>query len=178
MVRVDEWGLRFTGQWQGALVIEIYKSGKFITTQIELYPRRNTIQLAPYDRRGGHPKLPKPKDVPEKILCDLAAKTINGWMKICLEHTECNSYNEGIRHEEGKEPGRAERDNVTACYLKRFIRLDEDVAIARLVPYPIDPATQYAALSHCWGGEGIFKTMSIPKRNSRRISHWMNFHTH
>jgi hypothetical protein len=78
MVRVDEWGLRFTSQWQGALVIEVYKSGEFITTQIELYPRRNTIQLTPYDRTGDHPKLPKPKDVPEKMSCDLAANIING----------------------------------------------------------------------------------------------------
>jgi len=30
-VRVDEWGLRFTGQWQGALVIEIYRPGRFPT---------------------------------------------------------------------------------------------------------------------------------------------------
>lgn len=28
IVRVDEWGLRFTGQWQGALVIEVYKVGQ------------------------------------------------------------------------------------------------------------------------------------------------------
>lgn len=28
-VRVDDDGLRFTGQWQGALVIEIYAPGKF-----------------------------------------------------------------------------------------------------------------------------------------------------
>ena len=29
MLRVDEWGLRFTGQWQGALVIEVYKPGNY-----------------------------------------------------------------------------------------------------------------------------------------------------
>lgn len=29
MVRVDENGLRFTGQWQGALVIEVYKTGRY-----------------------------------------------------------------------------------------------------------------------------------------------------
>jgi hypothetical protein len=28
MIRVDEWGLRFTGQWQGALVVELYKPGE------------------------------------------------------------------------------------------------------------------------------------------------------
>ncbi len=31
MVRVDEDGLRFTGQWQGALVIEVYKTGMYLS---------------------------------------------------------------------------------------------------------------------------------------------------
>jgi len=28
MVRVEDGGLRFTGQWQGALVVEVYDAGK------------------------------------------------------------------------------------------------------------------------------------------------------
>jgi hypothetical protein len=164
VVRVDEWGLRFTGQWQGALVIEIYKSGEFITMQIELYPKRNIIQLTPYDRTGGHPKLPKPKDVPAEISCDFAAKTINDWTKICGEHTECNSHNPfsgqkgNIQNEERKESKRAKRDYNATYYPKRLIELGKDVTTARLVPYPIDSAPPYAALSYCWGGERTFKT--------------------
>lgn len=40
MVRVDEGGLRFTGQWQGALVIEVYKEG-MLEKQAEICTTQN-----------------------------------------------------------------------------------------------------------------------------------------
>ena len=30
MVRVEDGGLRFTGQWQGALVVEVYDAGEYL----------------------------------------------------------------------------------------------------------------------------------------------------
>ncbi|KAK0129925.1 hypothetical protein ONS96_000468 [Cadophora gregata f. sp. sojae] len=116
-------------QWQGALVIEIYKA---------------EIQ----------PNLPKPKEVSQKLSCNDAAGIIAEWMAACESYVECQDpvsnkkYNyTGTRHV------RLHITNVEidlhSSYLKRLIWLGPNLEFARLVPFPPD-VVQYAALSYCF----------------------------
>ena len=36
MVRIEDGGLRFTGQWQGALVVEVYDAGEYLPLLYQL----------------------------------------------------------------------------------------------------------------------------------------------
>ena len=73
-VQVDDDGRRFTGQWQGALVIEIYTPSKLHPPHI----RRGCVGLTSEgSHTGSRPKLPTPNDIPAEMSCDLAAGIIN-----------------------------------------------------------------------------------------------------
>ncbi|KAH7418998.1 heterokaryon incompatibility protein-domain-containing protein [Cadophora sp. MPI-SDFR-AT-0126] len=146
-IKVECGGLRFTGQWQGALVIEVYKAGT-------------------------HANLPKPKEVSRELSCDNAAGTIKEWMASCEGHAECTSQDpfaqmETIVATKTHVGRRAHGQHEwQSSYPKRLIWLGLDVESARLVPFPPD-VVQYAALSYCWGrareGEHVFKTDKTTK---------------
>ncbi|KAE9364539.1 HET-domain-containing protein [Stipitochalara longipes BDJ] len=139
MVRVEDGGLRFTGQWQGALVVEVYDS-------------------------AGQPKLPPPHDVPADISCKSAASTVNQWLKECEKHPECISHNFfGGRVLQAESPGKGEseteRDLFAPILPKRMILLGEKASTARLVDTPSNTRVPYATLSYCWGEDATFMTV-------------------
>jgi len=85
-VRVENGGLKFTGQWQGALVTEIYKAGNYVPRPISRCCGYAQLIL----NIGGSPKLPEPKDIPVELASDLAASLIKNWINECQEHPGCN----------------------------------------------------------------------------------------
>ncbi|KAG4441388.1 hypothetical protein IFR05_003145 [Cadophora sp. M221] len=141
-IKVDDGGLRFTGQWQGAMVIEVYQAG----TQ---------------------PNLPEPREVSRELSCGAAAGIIKEWMTSCDGHVECTSQDPlaTMRNptvgKDGTETQPPSENDIISLYPKRLIWLGPDVQSARLVSFP-NEVVEYAALSYCWGkaeeGERVFKT--------------------
>lgn len=108
-----------------------------------------------------------PIDVSTELSCDIAARIINDWMKLCLDHSECNSHSFLSENELKNDKGEEKRESgikkdINVGYPKRLIWLDEDVKTARLVASPTEKKAPYAALSYCWGREipgiDVFKT--------------------